>query len=655
MLTRHSSKTNNSPTLLPIYLLLSGESGIDTKELEVGISGINLSSFTSGNRPPTLSGSSVSTNPDDQSHSRQHSFGSYNGNMDVSGGHRGTPPSPASPMYRGQSMPSFSTQGKPPGLSGPFPSPIGKAGSNNSAAMSSSHLTLTPSSSVDQGEVYSTGRQTSPLGSNIPAYSDHLEAGESIRRRGSPWSEPAESIPRSVSAFSQPSQMDGGFSGAFSASSDNDDFDSDLDDGLRGLGALRERAHSSPGPLMTSGGGFGGMPFSSSPPISTSSRLSGSPLHMIGSDFRDDGSYGNRSFPSDPRRSRTPNKDGVKAVSRPPRSGAVSSSHIMFNDGNMGMLSNHGDRIHDLSRSADWADNMGRGRSLSMGTMNTRDLMHIHQQDGDIRTQSHIDQSHAQKFGSMPSLSSHVHHQQRMPQSMQQQQFSGMQQPLGHVRSYSQPGPNPSGFRGQVEMHDPNVFEHNLEYSPARGEIHFLDEGDSLHSGHVRGGGGRYVQQAVPAQLSRSMSAGNSMPQQIHGLHPRNSGMSHPSLSGAFGDLQSQRRNSYTGSQQQYQNHGGSSHSGLQRRDALDFMDSRSHREELRPIMATREEMNMYGIYAREQEGYSIAGSSRHERLPQGGGVHNRHHSDGGGVLSSAMRDGSRVMVSMITSGVKLM
>ena len=61
--------------------------------------------------------------------------------------------------------------------------------------------------------------------------------------------------------------------------------------------------------------------------------------------------------------------------------------------------------------------------------------------------------------------------------------------------------------------------------------------------------------------------------------------------------------------------------------------------------MATRDEMSMYGIYGREQEGYSIAGSSRHERLPQGGGVHNRHHSDGGGVLSSAIQ-GGRGMVS---------
>ena len=521
--------------MLSLRCSYSGDNEMDSRELEVGISGINLSSFT-GNRPPTLSGSSVSTNPEDQSHSRQHSqhsFGSYTGYVDPAGGHRGTPPSPASPMYRGQSMPSL--QGKaPPGLSGPFPSPIGKAGSMNNTsttAMSSPHLTLTPSSSIDQSDVFSTGRQSSPLGSNIPSYSDQLEAGESIRRQGSPWSESGGNIPRSVSAFTQPAGREGGFGGAFSASTDNDDdFDSDLDDGLRGLGALRERAHSSPGPLMTAGGGgFGSSQFSSSPPISSSNRSTGSPLH---GDFRDDGSYGNRSFPSDPRRSRTPSsKDGTKAVSRPPRSGNVGTSHHFFNEG------------QDSSRTVDWPqDSMGRGRSLSVGTMNSRDLMQIHQQDGDIHTQSYIDQSHAQKFGSLPSLSSHVQHQQRMPQSRQQQQFNEMQQPLGHVRSYSQPGLNPTGYRGQAEMHEnPNVFEHNLEYSPAGGNIQFLDEGDSLHSGHIRGGdGGRYVQQVLPAQLSRSVSAGNHFAPQMHGqgLQPRNAAMSHPSLSSAsYGEM----------------------------------------------------------------------------------------------------------------------
>jgi hypothetical protein len=547
-------------------------------------------------------------------------------------------------MYRGQSVPSFSTQGKPPGFGGPFPSPIGKSGSTNNTAMSSPHLTLTPSSSVDQGETFSAGRQSSPLGSNIPSYSDQLEAGENIRRGGSPWSESPSNIPKSVSAFSQPLQREGGSGGNYSVSTDNEDFDSDLDDGLRGLGALRERAHSSPGPLMTGGGGFGGgIPFSSSPPISSGARLSSSPLH--GGDFRDDGSYGNRSFPCDPRRSRTPSKDGVKAVSRPPLSGAVSSSHNIFNEGNIAGLSNHGDNRQDFSRSADWADNMGRGRSLSMGTMNTRDLMHIYQQDGDFRSQSHIDQSHAQKFGSMPSLSSHVQHQQqRLPQSLQQQ-FGGIQQPLGHVRSYSQPGPNPAAFRGQTEMHDnPNVFEHNLEYSPARGEVQYLDEGDSLHSGLVRGGGVRYVQQVLPSQLSRSISSGNNMRDQIHDLHLRNAAMSHPSLSsaGAFGELPNVRRSSYSGGQTQYQEHG----LGLHRRDALDFMDGRPHhREEPRPVMATREEMGMYGIHSREHEGYSIAGAGRHERLPQSGSVHSRHHSDGGGVLSSAISQGGRSMV----------
>lgn len=615
--------------MLSIRCSHSGDNELDSRELEVGISGINLSSFT-GNRPPTLSGSSVSTNPEDQSHSRQHSFGSYTGYVDAAGGHRGTPPSPSSPMYRGQSMPSF--QGKPPGLSGPFPSPIGKAGTmnnTNTTAMSSQYLSLTPSSSVDQSDVFSTGRQSSPLGSNIPSYSDQLEVGESIRRQGSPWSESGSNIPRSVSAFTQPAGRDSGFGGAFSASTDNDDFDSDLDDGLRGLGALRERAHSSPGPLMTAGGGgFGSLQFSSSPPISTSNRSTGSPLHMAG-DFRDDGSYGNRSFPSDPRRTRTPSsKDGTKAVSRPPRSGTAGSSHQFFYEG------------QDSSRPVDWPhDCMGRGRSLSMGTMNSRDLMQIHQHDGDIHTQSYIDQSHTQKFGSTPSLSSHVQYQQRMPQSRQQQQFNGMQQPLGHVRSYSQPGLNPTGFRGQAAMHEnPNIFEHNLEYSPAGGSIQFLDEGESLHSGHVRGSSaGQYVQQILPAQLSRSVSAGNPFPSQMQGqgLHLRNAAMSHPGLSSAsYGEMPAVRRNSYAAGSQQYQNH-----PGLQRRDALDF-DGRPS-----PVMASREELSMYGVYGREHEGYSIAGSSRHERLPQGGGVHSRHHSDGGGVLSSAI-EGGRGIVS---------
>lgn len=605
-------------------LLLREDSGIDTKELEIGISGINLSSFSGNNRPPTLSGSSVSTNPEGD-HSRQHSFSSYIGNSDS---HRGTPPSPDTPIHRGQSMPSFGNQRGPPGLAGPFPSPIGKVAS----VTSSPQLTLTPSSSVDgHSDIFSTARH-SPLGSHIPSYSDQFaEAVSSLPRGGSPWSDPPTHVRRSSSPFSQAPPSDiawGGFGvypGAFPTSSNYDDVD---DDGLRGLGALRERAHSSP--AMT-GFGVGVGNISSSPPVrteSTSFRMTASPLHTESGVFE-----GNRNFPADPRRSRTPNRDGQgKAVSRPPLFQSSNVSHVMFSEGNLGFLSSKGDCSQDH-----------RGRSLSMGTMNTQDLMQSIKQDGDFRanlnenyhTQSHLDQSYTQKFGSLPALS-HMQHQ-RVPQSMRQQHFGGMQPPAGHVRSYSQPGPNAQGFGGANEIQDGSrIFDNTLEYSPVRSEPRYIDEGESLHSGQ------RYVQHFHPSDLSRSASAGTNLPH-MPAVRRRNpAAMSHPSLStGAFDEVQ--RQNSFTGV---------SVHPGLQRRDALDYMDARSssQRNEPRPVMATREEINMFDLYGKDGGSYDGVGSGRHERMPQSFHSHSRHHSDGGGVLSSAVSQRDRNMVCASSS-----
>lgn len=119
---------------------------------------------------------------------------------------------------------------RPPGLGGmAVPSPIGKPGhSYASSASTAQNLTLTPTSSLDGGDIYA--RQSSPFFGDGPSLSSDYS------RRG----------------LDDP-EMPPGFTSI--GSFDEEDGEHD---GLLGLQALRDRAYSSPGPLVH---------YSSSPPI----------------------------------------------------------------------------------------------------------------------------------------------------------------------------------------------------------------------------------------------------------------------------------------------------------------------------------------------------------------------------------------------------
>lgn len=119
---------------------------------------------------------------------------------------------------------------RPPGLTGiSLPSPVGKLGhSYTSSGSTAQNMTLTPTSSIDGGEVYA--RQSSPFHGDGPSMSSEYS------RRGFDESE----LPPGITNL-----------GSFDAEDGEHD-------GLLGLQALRERSHSLPGMVG---------PYSSSPPI----------------------------------------------------------------------------------------------------------------------------------------------------------------------------------------------------------------------------------------------------------------------------------------------------------------------------------------------------------------------------------------------------
>lgn len=571
-----------------------------------------MSGFNSSSRPPTLSGSSASTGGD---HSRQHSFSSFPGNLDHLGGHRTTPPDSPVQRAHGQAS-SINNTSKPPGLgAATLPSPIGKSGSaNNSVDGSAEYINL--------------GRQHNTLfGDTGSSNNSASDAGPSLNRVGSPWGDAFPQPPQLVQHSSDGNaSWNAGMGLQGPGSFDHEDIDHD--DGLHGLGALRERAQSSPGPVVYHKGQGS---FASSPPVSTDMfgyQNAQSPLHSEG-----DNSSANRNYPADPRRSRAVSKSS----SRPPLRGGGLSMQQNYNDNNLSFGSTGGDRnfngqmaglppghhneggsMNDLgSQPRHLTGDIGnRGRSLSLGTL------HHHHQDsrGEFRmhssqnymSQSQIDHSHTQKFGSLPNLGVHVQHQ-RLPSSGRSQ-HPQMQQPQGHVRSYSNPGLS----QHILPAHDESLsygrsLDHNSTY---RGE------GESIHSGSALSGDMRYIQQT---NLSRSVSAGANL---THGpgMMQGRSSVSHPSLASGFeyGDSHSiHRRHTVHISHDRQMAH--SMHSELQRRDrvALEFMDRQPSNTQ---VIATHEELKMYGIHP--------PGSARGPGHG-GGGVHNRAHSDGGATLSA--------------------
>ena len=193
---------------------------MDAKSLEIGMASMSLVSGLHDNGPNRKETGSTclsSTPPDDETNvgtrtqTRNNSVGS-------------DPPSPSSNSDKNTAR-AFGT--RPPGMGGHVPSPIGKPGhaktSSNTTATTSPLLTLTPNSSVD---------------------------GNSDWRH-----EEAPSIPFLSSEHRRLSGDHGGDTGSM-GSYEHQEQDND---GLLGLGALRERTHST--------GSNGSGRFSSSPPV----------------------------------------------------------------------------------------------------------------------------------------------------------------------------------------------------------------------------------------------------------------------------------------------------------------------------------------------------------------------------------------------------
>lgn len=455
-----------------------------------------------------MSGSSLSIGTEEPA-SRHHSFGSssvpssdYN-----QSGIRGTPPPPGSPRLQ-KSMHHYNPLPKPPGLGGSsLPSPIGKNSTTNNTLSSSPNLTLTPSSSVDGNEMFSG------FSSFIQDSSYLVENAESRKAR-SPWSD-----------F-------GGFG------------NQDPDDGLRGLGALRDRAQSSPGPISSSLLG-------TSPPVRIDLSSHQGDLSPLYSDM--DSRL--RGLPPDPRRMRTSKEStGARHSSRPPLSGGVGLSQSPYN-----FDSNHGENNRNIiigTSQVDWSGlprpemsfatsdssggYAGHTRSRSSGGIgmdySSRSLDQLHgthiQAYGQSQHQQHLDQSHTHKFGTLPNLNSHVHQQQyRMPP-----QHNVLPPKNRHMRSLSH-----SGALQRPKMYSQETYDDK--------NIGQSTEGGLQHS-HFQNAEGMYAGENVvglgPHGFGRSASAGNNL-SHAPSILQRSTSLSQPSLSSQLENLcgsQLQRRNS---------------------------------------------------------------------------------------------------------------
>ena len=378
----------------------------------------------STSRPPALSGSSISSAPEDHQHHRHHSFGSFSfPNSDSQNLHNSSnPPSPSSQVVNGTLSQQYLS--KPPGLSGALlHSPIGTS--------------VVPNNSLSSSPIYSL---TPPLVE--PTYG-------SFGHRG----------------FDQNW-----------GNTDADSFDrsDDPDDGLLGLGAIRERAHSSPGPMYTS---------SSSPPgridVNPYQNADLSPLYTEGDRVR--GLF------QDPRRNRSYATKSNAGSARPPLSGQ--SSQQAFLDNSFGSAGNYGGRgspgSHEYSYDysplaggrSDLAERLqGRVRSHTAGSE-----PHLH----DLNRSTHSDQfrpqniDHSYKFGSLPSLNTI----QRLP-------------PSRHIRSYSHSGPLQHNNSHEM-TDDRRVGDHHQRIHGDFGD--FFSGGDNVH---VRGVHGN-------RNIPRSMSSGD--------------------------------------------------------------------------------------------------------------------------------------------------
>jgi hypothetical protein len=408
-------------------------------------------------------------------------------------------------------------QPRPPGLSGPLPSPI--------AASSSPALTLTPNSSVDgHSDWNSVGKQASPYDApSLPFL--HPEHHRSQGSYGSI------------------------------------DFTDANDDGLLGLGALRDRALSSPGVS------------SSGPPAARGHLSAHAPPHH-----------------QQQHQHRMDQQDRPRARDRPPRSQPYEAyGNYQQGDRSEGGYSapysssgSRGDPNNLSLDSSDWrsygaiarpelrqsASEFDPSRMRSSSVDNYQPPYAFQQQGGPP-------EQFAQKFGSLPTLGAHLQ-QQRAPDN-----FSTHSKPR-HVRSVSQPVP--AGFGSAQQQLPPGMDPRYY--------------GSSIPSSRHQ------FSMAGPAGVKESGSVPRSsnMAQSIAYDNSRYKGNSMPNLGG-------------------YQQQAG--YSTLQRRDALDFHISPHGSQSSGSVIAAQEEMRAYGVPGMISPGLSPlqAHYGNHSRQPSDSGV----------------------------------
>lgn len=296
-----------------------------------------MSNYNNSNNqggPPGMSGSTVSTSSIDD---RPHPHDSSIDHSSVAGSFKGSQPSSPSPemLSMGGSSGGGSGLSRPPGLMGGLPnlsvagSPIvgGLPGhhSKNSSA-TSPMLTLTPNSSVDGNNDLYGGRQasspfpgggggslTDSTGPTMPFLRNDSQRGDVNGEYG------GNGSGGGIANF-------GGSGGSFDLVDTNDN------DGLLGLDALRDRAYSSPGPMARS--------FESAPSLRgglpPSSRGGGGGGTGGGSVARDTGGEGRS------RRGVSRDNSGRSSSSaRPPLSGANNNpSHSPRSGRDLGSMTN---------------------------------------------------------------------------------------------------------------------------------------------------------------------------------------------------------------------------------------------------------------------------------------------------------------------------
>eukprot|EP00934_Nitzschia_sp_Nitz4_P000177 Nitzschia sp. Nitz4//scaffold46_size129759//35068//37423//NITZ4_003492-RA/size129759-augustus-gene-0.18-mRNA-1//-1//CDS//3329552568//177//frame0 len=411
---------------------------------------------------------------------------------------------------------------RPPGLGISVPSPIGKLGhSYTSSASTAQNLTLTPTSSLDGGELY--GRQASPFQGDGPSMSSDYN-----NRYGSDESE----LPPGIADF-------GGFDG-----------DDGEHDGLLGLQALRNRAQSVPG----------------------LGQSSNSPSQRQYGGF-DDGRNGGA-------RPRAVSRDNGRTQSlnntRPPLSGGLSQSphtggehktfQPNFSSGNRsrdhsptptGVISRPGNVFDPPERL--YGDVSRNNREYGQG------------QYGD-RNQSAIDQM-TQQFGHMGGFS------QGQNQNMRHGQHGFQRQ----QRSSSLPGP--------IHGIQPDFGDEPLYQPPTtrRGSDFGIGMTSRLHTnsedfGEPRYGSPQYSygQDMAPPTTQRRSS--------LQGI---------PGAPGFYG-----------------QSHGHNVH----RRESLDFVPGHNRYPDGVPVVASNEEMRMYGGQGRMSSSSQSPLHSQYGNPSMGGG-----------------------------------